>query len=384
MGFCGTQLEHSINRRKYDVKQDETKRCSAGCSTLFSFTLFSLTPHPRFASGCERTRLPIQCTPDVEDQSLQTGQLNHAAGIISKIGRRLANPSLPVSVPFAESHQSHTKIEQRMKNHAKSWHATGLSLLLIVLSGLVFSPQVQAQQDKLISLDPPGERDFILDKADMISAEDEAKIKQIADQLLTDKAAPIVVVTIDSMSRYGGRGMRIETYARLLFDQWGIGYEKVGDVPWNYGMLFLISKQDRKARIELGAGWKHDKDAEAQRIMDEMIIPKFKDGDFSGGILAGVEGLDKIGRGLEIPQQPRPMWHYVAAVAFVGLAIFTVISLIRRGASGWAWLMWAAVFAGVGAILYHMATSSSSSGGGFSGGSFGGGFSGGGGASGSW
>ncbi len=282
--------------------------------------------------------------------------------------------------PCGEDHR-----RQRLHRVGCSRFLSCGSLLLAVVLALGLSGRAEAQQSNLISLDPPGDREFILDNADMISAEDEAKIKQIADQLLTDKAVPIVVVTIDSMAQYGGAGMRIETFARLLFDQWGIGYEKVGDVPWNYGMLFLISKQDRKARIELGADWKHDKDAEAQRIMDEMIIPEFKSGDFSGGILAGVEGLDKIGRGLEIPQQPRPMWHYVAAVVFVGLAIFTAVSLFRRGASGWAWLFWGALFAGVGALLYHMATSSSSSGGGgFSGGSFGGGFSGGGGASGSW
>ena len=72
-----------------------------------------------------------------------------------------------------------------------------------------------------------------------------------------------------------------------------------------------------------------------------------------------------------------------------GLGLFTIISLIRRGSSGWAWIFWAAVLGVIGAILYQMANSQSrgggmGGGGGFSGGSFGGGFSGGGGASGSW
>jgi uncharacterized protein len=70
----------------------------------------------------------------------------------------------------------------------------------------------------------------------------------------------------------------------------------------------------------------------------------------------------------------------------IGLMIFTVVSLIRRGASGWAWLMWGAVFSIIGYLLYSFLRSSMSSGGGggFSGGSFGGGYSGGGGATGSW
>jgi uncharacterized protein len=92
-----------------------------------------------------------------------------------------------------------------------------------------------------------------------------------------------------------------------------------------------------------------------------------------------------MARGLQLPTRPRPTSHYVIGAVFFGLLIFTVVSLIRRGSSGWAWVFWAVVFGVVGTILYHMATSrSSGGGGGFSGGSFGGGFSGGGGASGSW
>ena len=77
-----------------------------------------------------------------------------------------------------------------------------------------------AQVPGHIDLERPGDRQFVLDKANMIDESDEQKIKGIADKLLTDKAAPIIVVTIDSMAQHGGAGLRIETFARLLFDQW--------------------------------------------------------------------------------------------------------------------------------------------------------------------
>lgn len=263
-----------------------------------------------------------------------------------------------------------------------------LTRLCLLAVTLTIGSLLQAQDANRIDLEPPGPRDFIVDKADLIGEADELKIRQLADKLLTDKAAPIVVVTIESMAAHGGSGLRIETFARLLFDQWEIGPAKLGENPWNYGMLLLVSRDDRKARIELGAGWRHDKDVAAQKIMDELIIPHFKAGDFSGGIVAGVEGLDKLARDLKLPEAvapPRPASHYWIGLAFVGLLIFTVVSLIRRGSSGWAWLFWGVVFAVIGTILYQMATSrSNSGGGGYSGGSFGGGFSGGGGASGSW
>lgn len=240
-------------------------------------------------------------------------------------------------------------------------------------------------RDQLIQLDPPGQREFILDQAEMIAEQDAAGIRELADQLLTDKAAPIVVVTIHSMADHGGQGMRIETFARLLFDQWQIGPAELGENIWNRGILLLVSKNDRTARIELGAGWGREQDVLCRQIMDEQIIPRFQQGNYSQGILAGVQSLERMARGLELPAAPKPAWFYPLVVGAIGLAIFTLVSLVRRGASGWAWLFWGVVFAGIGAILYHLATNSGRSSGGYSGGSFGGGgFSGGGGATGSW
>ena len=116
------------------------------------------------------------------------------------------------------------------------------------------------------------------------------------------------------MAEYGGEGLRIETFARLLFDQWQVGIAKLGDQNWNTGILVLVSVGDRKARIELGAGWGREKDQLCQQIMDERMVPRFKQGDFSGGITAGVEALEAMARGKELPTVPRPWWHYALVV----------------------------------------------------------------------
>ena len=247
-----------------------------------------------------------------------------------------------------------------------------------------------ARADLRIELDPPGDREFILDKADQLDSATEEQLRSMCDKLLTEKATPIIVVTINKMADHGGGGLRVETFARLLFDQWQIGWAKLGKQghDWNTGILLLVSVGDRKARIELGAGWGREKDPLCSKIMNQQIVPKFKQGDFGGGIIAGVKALDAMARGKELPKvppPPTPWWHYALVVGFIGLAIFTVISLIRRGSGGWAWLLWAAAFGIVGYMLYSMLTSSARGGsGGFGGGSFGGGFSGGGGATGSW
>jgi uncharacterized protein len=187
------------------------------------------------------------------------------------------------------------------------------------------------------------------------------------------------------MAEHGGAGMRIETFAKLLFDQWQIGPENINRQNWNRGILLLVSKGDRRARIELGAGWKHDEDAQCRKIMEEQIVPRFKQGDFSAGITAGAEALEKMARGLALPKAPTPWWYWPAVIGAVALGIFSVVSLVRNGSSGWAWLFWGAVLGLVGTVLYMLLTQRSRGGSGYSGGSFGGGgFSGGGGATGSW
>jgi uncharacterized membrane protein len=196
-----------------------------------------------------------------------------------------------------------------------------------------------------IGLDPPGNREFIRDLAGMLDPSAKEHIRELCDSLLTDKATPIIVITIESMAKYGGEGMRIETFATLLFDQWGIGHATLGGQDWNTGILLLVSRNDRRARIELGGGWGRREDALCRQIMDEHIVSEFKQDRFSEGIVAGVEALDKMCRKLELPTRPRPWWHYALVVGFIGLAIFTIVSLIRRGASGWAWVFWGVVFA---------------------------------------
>ena len=245
-----------------------------------------------------------------------------------------------------------------------------------------------------INLERPGDREFVRDLAEILDEKSKEEIKSICDKLLNEMATPIIVVTIESMSAYlptysgsGGlntTGMRIETFATLLFNEWGIGHEKLGEEYWNTGILLLIARDDRKARIELGGGWGRREDGLCGQIIDEQIVFYFKQEKFSEGILAGVEALDKMARKLELPTRPRPWWHYLLVVGFIGLAIFTAVSLYRNGASGWAWALWAAIFAIVGFLLYQLLTNRGGSGGGFSGGSFGGGSSGGGGATGSW
>lgn len=244
---------------------------------------------------------------------------------------------------------------------------------------LLFAAPLAAQ----IKLDPPGQREFVLDHARLLDPGSTKAIKATCDRVLTEKAIPIVVVTIESMAAHNGAGMTIESFATALYNQWGIGHPTVHGQPWNKGVLLLVSEGDRKARIELGRGWDASYDAECKLIMDEHIVPRFKEGLFPDGIVAGVDQLAAMTRGEKVPKAPIK-WEYILLFAAgIGLLIWTAVSLGRNGRRGWAWVFWGVVFTIVGYVLIA-ALSGRGRGGGFSGGSFGGGSSGGGGASGSW
>ncbi len=219
----------------------------------------------------------------------------------------------------------------------------------------------------------PDDANFYIDKAGIINVEAAKQINQIGSQLLQEEQVAMFVVTLTSLADYDAAGYSIEGYAADLFDEWGIGFD-----DRNYGMLFLISKGDRKARIELGADWDRSYDRTAKEIMDTLIIPAFKNNDYSTGVVDGVKGLDAMARGLNLPKSEPPWWFLPAIIIAAILFIALIINLFKSGRSGWAW----ALIAFFGLLIFAILRSSSNSGG--SSGGFGGGYSGGGGASGSW
>ena len=219
----------------------------------------------------------------------------------------------------------------------------------------------------------PSTDHYYVDQANLLQPEDAQAVDRIASQLLQEEKIPLLVVTIPSLYTYRAGDSTVEEYAQALFDHWGIGSK-----DRNYGVLLLVSLGDRRARIELGAGWAHAHDEEARHIMDDIIVPAFKTGDYSAGIRQGVEALDKVARGLGLTRPKPPWWAPWVAIGGIVFIIGVIVSLFRSGRRGWAW----GLIAALGLLLVFMLRSAAKSRG--SGGSFRGGFSGGGGATGKW
>lgn len=110
-----------------------------------------------------------------------------------------------------------------------------------------------------------------------------------------------------------------------------------------YGLTLLVSAEDRQARIELGSAWRGAHDGRAREILDHLILPAVRRGDFSKGILAGVRGLDAMGRGLRLPGEwfglmlpeplaflAQPWWRIPAIVVGLGLVLAVITPSGRR------------------------------------------------------
>lgn len=221
-------------------------------------------------------------------------------------------------------------------------------LLFLLLGG------THAAQASRLTLERPGDREFIRDTAGLLPPGQTRQLHQRCDTLLKDTNVPIFVVTVESMAAFGGADMTIDSFARTLFDAWGDSHPLEQKQNWTNGILLVIAVQDRAARIELGRAWAGTKDAAARRIMDEHLMPAFRAGDFASGIGAGVSALDKMARGEAVPARPVSMNAYLIWAGFAALAVFTAVSFFRRGTSGWAWIFWAALFVTIGVMLYHL------------------------------
>ena len=96
----------------------------------------------------------------------------------------------------------------------------------------------------------------------------------------------------------------IEQYGIRVVDAWKLGREDVDD-----GVLFLVAKDDRALRLEVGYGLEGAlPDATANRIVEDIVVPRFRVGDFPGGVNAGIDAMITVidGEPRPVPEAPAP------------------------------------------------------------------------------
>ena len=240
----------------------------------------------------------------------------------------------------------------------------------------------------------------VVDQTATLSSGDIAALTQTLKDLETRKGSQIAVLIVPTTEPE-----TIEQYSIRVADAWKIGRKKIDD-----GALMVIAKNDRHLRIEVGYGLEGAlTDVTTKRIIDEVITPKFKAGDFAGGITAGVDRIIRVIDGETLPAPEPPHWQsqrsfdptdlfnpflIIPVLLFGGVMRSMLGRLLGSVAAGGlvtviGWYLFgsllAAVLAGAIASIFVMFSDSITSpqpvgrrggGGGWSGGGYGGSFSG--------
>ena len=184
-----------------------------------------------------------------------------------------------------------------------------------------------------------------------------------------ETGAQVAVLTIDSLE-----GEVLEDYSHRVASTWQLGRKGVDD-----GVLFLVAKNDRKMRLEVGYGLEPKlTDAQSRRILDNLVRPQFRAGSFDGGVQAGVDAVLGTLRGedvippealagnsfVQLADVPWSMRLALGGMFTVIVGVFSFIALFGKGCSGWFlyfflmpfYLTFPVVFAGpVGGLVIFIA-----------------------------
>ncbi|HEV7879364.1 YgcG family protein [Bradyrhizobium sp.] len=132
----------------------------------------------------------------------------------------------------------------------------------------------------------------VVDRTATLSSSDIASLDKTLKDFEARKGSQVAVLIVPTT-----QPETIEQYSLRVAEAWKIGRKKIDD-----GAILVVAKDDRKLRIEVGYGLEGAlTDATSKRIIDEVITPKFRSGDFSGGISDGVNRILRVVDGEPLP-----------------------------------------------------------------------------------
>ena len=220
------------------------------------------------------------------------------------------------------------------------------------------------------ALDVPALKGHVNDYAGMLSPQVQQELEARLTAFEQSDSTQLVVLTIPTLG-----GENLEEYSIKVAEAWRIGQKRVDN-----GAILLIVKQERKARIEVGRGLEGKlTDLTAGRIIRSDITPRFKAGDYDGGIAAGVTSIMAVVKG-EYTAQARDLTRSrQSAPPIFTLFIFLMVAAVFLGRAVLVLRGWAVAVFPVGVFLtFFLGRGGGGGGGGFFGGPFiGGGFGGG-------
>ncbi|MFL6791025.1 MAG: TPM domain-containing protein [Bradyrhizobium sp.] len=192
-------------------------------------------------------------------------------------------------------------------------------ILLALLLGWVFPA--------LADIAVPPLTGRVVDQTGTLSSADIASLTQTLKDLEARKGSQIAVLIVPTTGPE-----TVEQFSIRVAEAWKIGRKKIDD-----GALLVIAKNDRHLRIEVGYGLEGAlTDATTKRIIDEEITPKFRSGDFAGGVSAGVNRMIRVIDGEKLPAPEPAHWqspglaNYVDPLnPFVIVAVLALAGVLR-------------------------------------------------------
>jgi uncharacterized protein len=285
-------------------------------------------------------------------------------------------------------HSEVAKSPQMMRASLHGWIFAPLLLLLFAMAAWA--------QDTPVAVPPL--RSPVTDLTQTLTPEQSAALESRLRQYETQKGTQIAVLIVPTTQPES-----IEQYSIRVAEQWKIGRQRVDD-----GVILLVAKNDRELRIEVGTGLEGAlPDVLANRIISQVITPRFRDGDFAGGIEEGITRIIAVIEGEPLPEPERRETRRPEGLGGIGNALPVLLMFVfvgsgilrgmlgRVGGAGATagiagvlmWLLTSVMAISIGAaVLAFIFALISGGGGGFGGGrgwtnrrgGFGGGFGGGG------
>ena len=206
-------------------------------------------------------------------------------------------------------------------------------LLILAVAGALLAPLVAPLSPALAQPEFPALTGRVVDNADILPADVEAQLTAKLEALETQSQRQLVVATVSTLDGYD-----ISDYGYQLGRAWGLG-----DAERNDGALLLVAPNERKVRIEVGYGLEgYLTDALSSLIIQNQILPAFRDGDMPGGIVAGTDAIitqlqlpaDEAARVAQEATESRTSdgGFPVGAFIWLGFMFFFFILPIMRGA----------------------------------------------------
>ena len=184
------------------------------------------------------------------------------------------------------------------------------------------------------ALDFPPLTGRVVDTANLLGSVDESRITEQLARHEAETSNQVVVVTLATL-----QGTTIEDFGYQLGRHWGIGQGERDN-----GALLIVAPTERKVRIEVGYGLEGNlPDATTKLIIEQRILPAFREGDFPRGISAGVDTILAAIEGTYEPLERDPDEKRFVPIAFfvfmLALVVFPIIAANRlkvdSSSSGW-------------------------------------------------